>query len=71
MALAMLQVFSHHLSLASVPAAALAAELVQQPFHGPNSWEATGPSPVKQLHVQLLTLVRYWQACLITGHCSG
>ena len=71
MAHALLQVFSHHLSLASVPIAALAAELVQQPFEGPNAWEASGPSPLKQLHVQLLTLVGSWQAYQPGGNQSG
>ncbi|KAL0023220.1 hypothetical protein WJX79_005106 [Trebouxia sp. C0005] len=51
------QVFSQHLLLAGTHAAALAAELVQEPFQGPNPFEASGPSLLKQLHVQLLTLL--------------
>ncbi|DBA91476.1 hypothetical protein WJX77_005924 [Trebouxia sp. C0004] len=51
------QVFSQRLSLAGFHAAALAAELVQEPFQGPNPCEASGPSPLKQIHVQLLTLL--------------
>ena len=52
-----MQVFTHHLSLSPLPVAALAAELVQAPFEGSNPWEEAGPSHVKQLHVQLLSLV--------------
>jgi len=63
-------VFSQHLSLAGIHAAALAAELVQEPFQGPNPCEASGPSLLKQLHVQLLTLVRGWQAAAL-DHMSG
>ena len=62
--------FSQHLSLAGPHAAALAAELVQEPFQGPNPCEASGPSLLKQLHVQLLTLVRDWQAAAL-DHMSG
>jgi len=63
-------VFSQHLSLAGTHAAALAAELVQEPFQGPNPCEASGPSLLKQLHVQLLTLVSRWQAAAL-NHMSG
>jgi len=58
-------VFSQHLSVAGIHAAALAAELVQEPFQGPNPCEASGPSLLKQLHVQLLTLVKDWQAAAL------
>ena len=57
MSYGMVQVFSHHLSLLPASAAALAAELVQEPFEGTNPWEKSGPSLVKQLHTQLLTVV--------------